>query len=140
MTARRTMEEFAARAVRFGAVGFAATAVYFFAGMALVETGLHVVAAHVIAFAAGFLVSYFGQKRFTFRIRGRHRDAGPRFAIATAVLVAAAFLLVLALDALGVPPRWTIVANTVFYPMASFLLHNAWTFRLAPGPSRPGRP
>lgn len=132
MASSAGVTEFLGRSVRFGIVGIVATAVYFLLGMALVGRGAGALPAHIIALCAGFLVSYLGQKRFTFGIRGRHAAAGWRFVLATAALVAATFLVVFVLEAFGAPARATIIANTVFYPAASFVLHNAWTFRLRP--------
>lgn len=117
------------RVLRFAIAGGAATAVYLGLGLLLVKVGVALIVSHVAAFSGGFIVSYFGQKYFTFRVRGEHGRTGSRFVMATLFLAAAAAGLTIALRWLGMRPEWVIVTNTVSYPVMSFFVHNAWTFR-----------
>lgn len=115
-------------ALRFGAVGVAATLFYFGQAQGFLLLGWPVEAAHLVAQATSLLFSYFAQKRVTFGVSGGHRRFGPRFAAATAALVAVSYALVAALDAWGLAGAWVITVNTVFYPAASFVTHTFWTF------------
>lgn len=117
------------RLARFALVGVAGTLVYL--GVALGAVALHVDVriAHWIAFAVSQVVSYVGQKIFTFGVRGQHRRTGARFLVAMAGLATGQFLLVLGLNAMHVDPRLTVIASTAYYPFASLIVHSLWTFR-----------
>lgn len=117
-----------ATAVRFGAVGLSATVIYFVLGWCLNRAGLVIEWASLMALGITLFYSYWAQKRFTFAVTGRHRRFGPRFAVATAVLVAGSQLVVWALDEAGLPPAQALLGVSVFYPVASFLIHTFWTF------------
>lgn len=123
---------FVFRGLRFAGVGLAATAIYAAAGYTLLHVGLPVLGAHAGAYVVGLVASYFGQKLFTFGVRGQNRRVGVRFAIATAVLASSQFLLVWALERLGAHDQFVLAVSTVYYPPASFLLHSFWTFRKKP--------
>lgn len=117
---------------RFAAVGLCATAIYFSLALAFVKAGMHVAKAHVIAYAVSILASYLGQKIFTFGVRGDHRRNGPRFILATAFIAAIQFGLVMLCKRLGASDLTTIVISTLYYPLASFVVHTFWTFRGGP--------
>ncbi|MFH1518463.1 MAG: GtrA family protein [Pseudomonadota bacterium] len=117
------------RILRFAIVGIGGTLLYAglaFGGLAL---GWPLMIAHTVAYAISLFASYLGQKIFTFGIRGEHRRNGTRFMIATVILASIQALLVWGLDSLGVPEKLTLLASTLYYPPASFLLHTFWTFR-----------
>lgn len=116
------------RTVRFGAVGLSATALYFVLGLILRRGGLTIEWASFCAQTLSILYSYIAQKRFTFRLIGRHQRFGPRFVVSTILLVTLAQILVWSLDEFGVRGEAALAANAVFYPVASFLMHTSWTF------------
>lgn len=117
------------RAVRFFFIGLIGTGAYVLIGYSLIWSGMHVILAHVIATALSLIVSYTVQKTFTFKVNGMHRRMGPRFLIATAALVLTQLTLVTCLKHLDVQSELILVASTLFYPPASFLVHNFWTFK-----------
>jgi putative flippase GtrA len=127
--------DFAVQTLRFLVAGLAGTAIYAGCAFGLAGAGVSVLWAHSIAYIASILASYFGQKIFTFQIRGDHRRNGPRFVIATIALAATQFALVAGLNAARLPETWTLLASTLFYPPASFLVHTFWTFRTPVRPS-----
>jgi putative flippase GtrA len=118
-----------ARILRFLIVGGTATAVYFGLALAASSAGLAVEISHLIAFAVSIVVSYFGQKLFTFRVQGEHARNVTRFAIATAGISTLQFLLVAGLNAVRIDRVLIFLASSAFYPAASFLVHSYWTFR-----------
>ncbi|MEQ3650110.1 GtrA family protein [Hyphomonas sp.] len=117
------------RAVRFFFVGLIGTGAYVLIGYSLIWSGMPVLMAHVIATALSLLVSYSAQKTITFRVNGMHRRMGPRFVIATAALVLTQLALVACLKHFHVQSELILAASTLFYPPASFLVHNFWTFK-----------
>lgn len=123
---------FLSRVVRFAIVGVAGTLLYASLAFGLEFSGVQVFFAHAVASGISLAASYLGQKIFTFGIRGQHRQMGTRFAVATALLVATQSILVLSLDHAGIDPSIVLLASTLFYPPASFLLHTFWTFRAQP--------
>lgn len=124
------LRAFLSRVVRFAIVGVAGTLLYATLAFGLEYGGVPVFWAHIVASAISLAASYLGQKIFTFQIRGQHRQMGTRFLIATALLVATQSALVYVLDRAGVEARLVLMASTLYYPPASFLLHTFWTFQV----------
>lgn len=120
--------DFIQRGVRFLVVGLGCTALYFVIAIGLVYAKLHVTVAHIIAYAISITASYAAQKILTFRIRGDHRRAAPRFIIATAAIAAVQFALIVGLSKAGLDDRLTVLISTLYYPAASFVVHSLWTF------------
>ena len=111
------------QALRFAAVGVLNTAVglgVIFAGMAVL--GLGDVAANALGYAVGLVVSFLGNRSWTFRHRGPWRGALVRF-----VAVFAGAYLVNLLTMLSVRDglRWgsyaAQIAGTLAYPIVFFL-------------------
>ena len=138
----RTGDSALMRMVRFVVVGGTATAIYFFLALACVAMGLGVEAAHVVAFVVSIVASYFGQKLVTFRVKGRHRRNASRFVIATAGIAAVQFGLVAYLKFMNLDPFFIFLVSSLYYPIASFIVHSLWTFRQTPSeldrPTRSG--
>ena len=129
-----------AQILRFLVVGGTATSVYFFLALAGVGAGLSVEAAHILAFAVSIVVSYFGQKLFTFRVQGEHVRNVARFAIATAGISILQFLCVIGLNAMHLDKVLIFLASSVIYPVSSFIVHSTWTFRQTRAERRPAMP
>lgn len=115
--------------LRFLIVGLAGTALYALLAFGLIWIAAPLFLSHAIASVISLIASYFGHKSFTFQIAGDHARRGPRFILATVMLVTAQSGLVLLLDRFGLDPNLTIAASTLFYPPSSYLLHTLWTFR-----------
>jgi putative flippase GtrA len=120
------------RLVRFVLVGLVGTGTYFALTMGLVLAGQPIEIAHIAGYAVSIVVSYLGQKIVTFGIRGQHRRSGFRFLLATAGIAAVQYGLILVLARYGLDARMAVVVSTFYYPVASFLVHTLWTFRMAP--------
>lgn len=129
------------RLSRFGAVGLAATAVYWLAAVGLAEFGPFGLRPAVAAFAASVLsvlFSYVCHHRLTFEKRGRHAVYLPRFlAVSTTLTILAAIGTGALTDRLGASPRVAATIVAVLYPLASLALNFAWVFRDR-RPSAPG--
>lgn len=117
------------RTVRFGVVGLSCTAIYVAIALAVLQTGASLTVSHIAGYVVSIICSYVGQKAFTFRVRGRHRRSTWRFAVATGCIALAQYLLVLSLDNAAISSQLVLIASAVFYPIASYLVHSAWTFR-----------
>ncbi len=126
---RPALNDFLGKVIRFGLVGVLGTLLYAGLAFGLEHAGLAVFWSHIISSAISLCASYLGQKRFTFGVRGQHREMGLRFILATAGLVTAQSLLVFALSKAGVEARLVLLASTLFYPPSSLLVHTFWTFR-----------
>ncbi|MBI1392455.1 MAG: GtrA family protein [Alphaproteobacteria bacterium] len=128
------------RLLRFIVVGVGCTLVYLFTGIGLLKLGLAATTAHLIAYPVSLVVSYFAQKRITFRIEGEVRRTAPRFLIATAGIAAVQLALVASLSRIGMDARTTLLLSAGYYPAASFIVHSLFTFRQQPEIRRSARP
>ena len=119
------------RLLRFGIVGGLAALVHLSVVMMLVEgVRLSPLRANVAGFALAFLVSYGGQRHFTFHDGGSpHRQALPRFLLVTIagwLLNQGLFALLLACT----PLPYALALGLVLALVASltFLLGKYWVF------------
>ena len=110
-------------------MGVFGTALYYVIALGAVSAELSVESAHLVAFGISIVTSYFGQKIFTFRVRGENKRNASRFIVATAFIAAIQLLLVSALGYLGFEPLVLFAISSVYYPIASFVTHSLWTFR-----------
>ena len=121
--------EFIARTLRFSIVGIVGTVIYAGLAFGFLAMGVTLLISHSIAYIISLLASYLGQKIFTFEIRGQHKRNFSRFVLATIGLAVVQFLLVAVLEVLKVDPKVIIIVSTLYYPPASFIVHNLWTFK-----------
>lgn len=110
-------------------IGLMSTATYYLIAVGSARAGLSVSIAHITGLSISLVVSYLGQKKFTFDAHGKHRRYGPRFLAATGLIVLLQFALVMLLASFGLTPAVIFLASSIFYPVASFILHWGWTFR-----------
>jgi putative flippase GtrA len=123
---------FLVRTARFVLVGIAGTLIYAVCAYGMLFSNLSVLTAHIIAYGVSLLASYIGHKIFTFGIRGDNRRNLFRFVTATAVIALVQLGLVAGLEHARIDPKLTLLISTFYYPLASFLVHNLWTFRTHP--------
>lgn len=121
--------DFLIRTARFVLVGIGGTVIYAACAYGMLFASAPIMTAHIVAFGVSLLASYLGQKIFTFGIRGNNRRNLPRFAIATAAIALVQLVLVAGLEHAGIDPKLTLLVSALYYPPASFLVHNLWTFR-----------
>ena len=114
--------------LRFGLVGAAASLTYLAASIALLQLGMAPIAVNLAAFAISLALSYLGQYYFTYRAAGAHRMLSRRYAISTAILIAACTALHWALLRVSLDPRLASLAVTLTYPALSLLLNHGWVF------------
>jgi putative flippase GtrA len=127
----------AARLLRFGVVGVAATVTHYAIALSLVAVaGLPAQIAHVAGFLGAAPVSFFGHYHWTFRSRAGYGRAALRFV----GIALGAFLVSMALlEALERLTAWraaaSLFASVLVIPIASYVLNRAFVFR-APGTRR----
>jgi putative flippase GtrA len=116
---------------RFGATGALATLVHFLILIVLVEIGVaSPLWSTVAGFAAGALINYTLNRRYTFNSRKSHWDSGPKFlAVAVGTGVLNALLVYVGTAVLGLHYLPVQCLATLIVFLASFLLNSVWTFR-----------
>jgi putative flippase GtrA len=128
------------QALRFAAVGLAATAAH--AGVALAAAavfGLAPLLANLAGYLAAVLLSYLGHARLTFGTRGGHARRAPRFAaVSLGGLLLSAAITSVVCGALGGSLALAMACVTLVVPAASFLANRRWAF--APDPHLMRRP
>jgi len=123
--------------IRFGVVGVGCAALYAALAWAGTEIGgLTAVASSMAAYAVAGVVSYLGQKLFTFQSDRPHADAAPRFLAVFLVGVAiAAAAPLLMTDRLHLPPLAAIVFTCVAVPLINYAVLSRLVFHQSAGPS-----
>lgn len=116
---------------RFGVAGALATVVHFLILILLVEIGVaSPMWGTVAGFAAGALISYTLNRRYTFISRKSNWDAGPKFlAVAAATGLLNAMLVYVGTALLGLHYLLVQCLATLIVFLANFLLNSIWTFR-----------
>jgi len=121
------------RLMRFGVVGVGCAILYAaLAWMLTTQGGVAAVPASAAAYAAAGVVSYLGQKLFTFRSDAPHADAAPRFLavflVGVAIATAAPLLMT---DRLHLPPLAAIVFTCGVVPLINYAVLGRLVFRRA---------
>jgi putative flippase GtrA len=115
--------------VVFGLVGSASAATYAATQTLAIElVGIPVLAAALLAFAAGTLVSWIGNSRATFRVPLSARTAW-RFGVVTGLGMLLNLGIVALIDALGGHYALGIAVVLATVPAFNFLGHRLWTFQ-----------
>jgi len=114
----------------FVVVGFIATGVQFALLIGLVElAGIPAVAAALIGYGSGGLVSYSLNRRHVFRSNAPHQAAVARFTLVAAVGFGLTYLFMsLLVNGAGIPYLLAQVATTGIIMFWSFAAHKMWTF------------
>lgn len=120
---------FGQRWVRFGFVGFASTAVYAGLGLAFAWWNCPVLVGNALAYILSFMVSYLGQKNWTFGSHLPHSQILPKFA----ALQGAGLLLNTAIIAVlmhfGLPYMFAMPVAIVLVPVFVYVVSKLWVFR-----------
>lgn len=119
------------RFVAYACVGAAGTAVQYVVLAALVSThALDAVAASAIGAAAGAVVNYWLNHRFTFRSDNAHRVAAPRFFVVAAAGIALTGVL-MAIFTHGFRMPWLAAqcVTTACLLALTYTINSAWAFR-----------
>jgi putative flippase GtrA len=124
-----------ARLVAYTCVGAAGTAAQYVLLAVLVSTGaLGAVAASCLGAAAGAVVNYFLNYRFTFRSDNAHRVVAPRFFIvAAAGIVLTSVLMTFFTHALRLPWLVAQCMTTGCVLALTYSINSAWAFRSPAG-------
>lgn len=126
---------FGQRWVRFGIVGGVSTAVYAALGLAFAWWQWPVLLGNALAYILSFVVSYLGQKNWTFASHLPHAQLLPKFA----ALQGAGLLLNTAIIALlmhlGVAYMFAMPVAIVLVPVFVYVVSKLWIFRSPPASS-----
>jgi len=116
---------------RFVSVGLIATVVHIVTYVGLVEFGgVSAVWASVPSFCVAVLVSYFGQRHWTFNSLGRHRKQFPKFtAVAILGLLVNVAINVVVVDLAGGSYWVALLIVVAIVPSLTYLANRAWVFR-----------
>lgn len=118
------------RWIRFGLVGGVATLSYFLLGLLFVQIcRLPLLFGNALAYAISFVVSYAGQRIWTFQARGSHAVMLPKFAAAQLLGLGLNSLIVAALNRLGVSYWLSMIAAIAIVPVFVFLICKYWVFK-----------
>lgn len=117
------------RLVRFVLVGGINTVIYLALGMLFVHLGATVEIAHGVALILSLITSYLSHKIITFEVKGGHRKYGVKFFVGTAFIVSTQFILIYVNKSTFENLFFLFLLSSAYYPIASFLIHNFWTFR-----------
>ncbi len=117
------------RWLRFGIVGATAAAVHMGVAVAAVEGGgLHPQVANMLGFAVAFVVSYLGQRYFTFGSDQAHGVALVRFAVVAATGALVNLLVSGALLKLGLYYAVAIFIGLSVAAVVNYQLNRQWAF------------
>lgn len=115
----------------FGLVGLIGTAVHYFVLVVLVEIAkTEPVMAATWGFAAGAVVNYLLNKRYTFRSKKNHLDAAPKFftvAIITGILNT--LIVYAGVTIIGLNYMIVQISATIVVFVLNFIFNNVWTFQ-----------
>ncbi|WP_206953183.1 GtrA family protein [Trinickia acidisoli] len=122
-----------ARFVAYACVGATGTAVQYVVLAMLVSTAtLGAVAASCVGAAAGAIVNYLLNYRFTFRSDNAHRVAAPRFFVVAAVSIAlTSVLMTVFTHTLRMPWLAAQCVTTACVLALTYTINSAWAFRSA---------
>lgn len=126
---RTAIKREAGALIRYGTVGGAAAATHFAAALVALALSVSPGIANAIGYAAGFVVSFFGQARLTFRMRSGYARALPRWFALQLSLAGFSSWGVAAASAAGVDPRLAILCAIVGVAAIGFLAGRLWVFR-----------
>jgi putative flippase GtrA len=116
--------------VRFGASGAANTIVGGCIILLLMAVGVQYLVANAAGYAAGFVLSYFLNRSWTFEVKSRVGSGAPQFILVVAVAYAANLSLVLTLvEGAGVNRYAAQVCGIGTYAVLSFLGMKYFAFR-----------
>lgn len=118
--------------IRYGIIGSFAAVTQYFTVIVLVEAfQLHPLEANVIGFLGGFLVSYLGQRFWTFATTTQHakKTLPLYFLVATANLILNQSLYYWFLNQFHIPYHIALIAVIFICAVFSFMLSKFWVFR-----------
>lgn len=122
--------------LRFAVVGVVVTGSYALTTFAGIEwAGWHPALAGFAACAVAIVVSYLGQKYFTFRSDEEHRIELPKFLAACMLAVVVSTASLTTITELGLDYRLGILISALLLPLCNFTVMNLWVF----GQSQAGR-
>ncbi|MGH8506695.1 MAG: GtrA family protein [Stenotrophobium sp.] len=123
------------RLLRFGLVGLFVTGGYAVSTYAAIRW-LHALPlyASLLGCVVAIIVSYLGQKYFTFRSEGAHRIELPKFLLACTVAVVGSSASMIAVTHARLDYRLGILISALVLPLCNFTVMHLWVFAHARKP------
>jgi putative flippase GtrA len=138
--AERPLAVLLGQSLRFAAVGLLASAVHYGVALTVAATASPYFA-NLCGYGAAVGLSYFGHRRFTFRVGARaaaHRLRLPRFVATSLSGLLLSQLAYAAAEALDLPEAFGLGVAVLVVPPYTFLLSRFWVFGLARPRSQAG--
>lgn len=123
----------ARRLPTFVAVGAVCTGTYVLLALLLGKAGFGPVAASLLAYCCGMVISYNGHRLLTFASRRPHREGVPLFLCVNLFGIGISLIVPGVLTvALDLPSPVAVFATAMIVPLSNFLGHNFISFRERP--------
>lgn len=121
--------------IRYGAVGLVNTGVTALVIFLLKLTGIHYVFYTLAGYAVGITISFFLNRKFTFRSNGKTSKQALKFLLVTGSLLALTQLLqYLLIDVAGINETIGVILGMVFYTGTGYILNRLFVFRTKSNP------
>ena len=115
--------------MRFSIVGVVVTASYMAGTYSGIRwLGLSPLQSNWLGCAASIVISYLGQKYFTFRSEGAHQIELPKFLLTCTIAVVFSSLSISTTSHLGIDYRIGILIAAFILPLCNFTIMNLWVF------------
>lgn len=118
--------------LKFASIGIFATFVHGFVFLYLIQKhDLHEQLANISAFSIALVVSYFGQRFWTFsanNVSNEHKAKIKFVASSLLSLLLNTFWIYITVQILSYPPDYAIVGIVLFTPLSLFIALNYWVF------------
>jgi putative flippase GtrA len=117
----------------FAAVGAVCTGTYIVLALLLGKAGVPPMAASLLAYCCGMVISYNGHRLLTFASRRPHREGLPLFLCVNLFGIGISLVVPGVLTvALDLPSPVAVFATAMIVPLSNFLGHNFISFRERP--------
>lgn len=117
------------RWVRFGLVGGAATAAYYFLGLLFVSFfSLPLLFGNFVAYSLSFAVSYLGQSKWTFAARSSHAVMLPRFAATQGIGLVINSGIIELCARIGIIYEVSMLIAVAIVPVVVYFICKYWVF------------
>jgi putative flippase GtrA len=117
------------RMLRFALVGTVVTGGYAASAYGGIEwMGMRPLSANLLGCAVAIIISYAGQKYFTFRSDGSHRVELPKFLFISLCAVACSTFSITVVTHIGLDYRVGILISAAAVQLGNFMAMNLWVF------------
>lgn len=116
--------------ITFGFMGAAVTSVHITVGLICVHlVGMPAFWGNLVAFAAGFVLSYFGHRHVTFRSTAAISRSMPRFFVISGInLILSQMTVVVVVGLMGLPYSLALAVMILLVSAVGYLAGRFWVF------------